>query len=1401
VGALPRRVLALLMLHVRVWHPAQRVPWSAVVMTSTNQSTAPSESMTEVVPRCDPTFDEGCTGAATMTIQRLVVVAGTGASAQNPRMSYNDQTHFLDASVVYGANADRCRKLRTFSGGLLKADSVNGVPENTGAVPMAGPFNNHAAQRLAGDARANVNPGILALHGLFVLEHNRWAAELKTSNPGWDDERLFQEARKRVMAIIQSITFNEYAPLLLGEALPEYAGYQPTKDPTIDLAFAIAAYRYGHSGINNMYLCIRDDGTPCPAGHLLLRDAYFRPSYLKHMTIADLLRGGIMQPESAIDTTMVDDVRNFLEGIRKDLAAVDILRGRDVGLPSYSRTRVLYGLSEPHSFADVTSDAEVASALSTLYGGDVSKVDLWVGGLAERSSGAAFVGETFRAIIREQFIRTRDADRFYFGNDQLGWYEDGRFVPYLTEAERKAISATKLSDVIKRNTGAKGIPDTVFRVPATWPTAVTSSETGGGGSTSSSPAKRSQQLSPALKLEWTPPQGGSDTIEMTLTLEGTGWAAIGLGKGMANADVIMVKVVGGQGQVIDAKASGYALPAPDSSQDVQLVSASETGGRTVVTFKRKINTGDSNDVPLVAGGNDVIAAWDPSSDTFAAHGSNRVRGLVIDFLSASSNGSTAGLTSDLDAELRLAKVYAYAFHGLSMFAVWGILVPIGVITVRFLKHLPAWGAFHRWVMMLAATITIPAAGSAIVATTSGQAIAHQYIGSTVAIVVVLEIVAGSIVQHWLKGESMPPKQFFPLKVVHRIFGWLLMGLGMTNCFLGVGELLPEIRYYVLGYLITLIVVFVALGIYDDLNRGRLSSPSLIKTMAAGGLERAHLASSQQSLTMKDVKRAIRTGNKWVILDGWVFDVTQFLPNHPGGAYLLESAVGSDIGQWFFGREAFSRQVGRHSHSQRAHNILRGMCVGVLQSAAKSLDSSDWADQTGGDSIRDEELWQVDRRVIVNPGAKREVVKLHLINDKAVGTLAVTWRPSTLGRYMLVRFKTSDDGKRQVSDKSGSLTKKRRRRNSLAEMVAPSELVHPYVERPYTIVRSDNARGFSLYVRKYPDGEVSPLVHDLRVGDSVTMLGPMGVGIHLDDDSGGTVVAIAQGTGVFSYFEVITHLVARFRAREGESVAAASVYSKGTRVLSGARSPLSQSKTAYMSPAYRGRPLERVKSPQSECLSPVGGSKVSDNSLLEEGSLRRVDESESDSDDKVVVAAQSRSARFDTKVVSTLGAEHDPIMASLLSPGKGQLESKSAGTTSHWLIAYPDDDMQLGSEALDDVTVGARDSKRCKCPLRLVLVCCFEDEDNLLECDWLKECADECPFFDLHINVARDNHGGRVVEKYGNSSVGYLADAKLSSVLPSRDLLFVSICGNPTFVRQIQEQYLRLGLPRNMISVV
>lgn len=412
------------------------------------------------IPTSDPNFDPDGVGNKTMGFCRSGFIAGTGTNSSNPRQQPNVITAWLDGSVVYGMSQTRANGLRTMTGGLLRTrtgadgdylpllSEVSGVSMANGAqrVPDAQLY-------AAGDVRANENPVLLSLHTVFLREHNRY---VKTLDQSMSDEQLYQAGRRYVTALIQSITFYEYLPTLLGAAMPAYAGYDSSKQPDIDVQFNTAAFRYGHSEVNMLLPRVGSDWLSISAGPMILRDAYFWPDSIKY-GVSPFLRGVTISRQDAVDAYLIEDLRNNLFGQRPgapvrpmDLVAVNIQRGRDHGMGSYCQARVAYGLSSCTTFAAITTDTAVQAALSTAYGGDINLVDTFVGGLSEdHSSSSSNLGPLFTAIIMDQMLRIRDGDRLYFENTQTG-----RF----TTDQIAAIKATRLRDVILRNTDITQMP-------------------------------------------------------------------------------------------------------------------------------------------------------------------------------------------------------------------------------------------------------------------------------------------------------------------------------------------------------------------------------------------------------------------------------------------------------------------------------------------------------------------------------------------------------------------------------------------------------------------------------------------------------------------------------------------------------------------------------------------------------------------------------------------------------------------------------------------------------------------------------------------------------------------------------------------------------------------------------
>jgi hypothetical protein len=343
----------------------------------------------------------------------------------------------------------------------MKTSTGNLLPFNTLLLENKNDAHQVADDKLvlAGDVRANENPGLISLQTLFVREHNRIATALATKNPRLSDEALYQKARTTVIAELQWIVYKEYLPALLGtNALRAYTGYKPTVNPSISNEFATAAYRFGHSMLDGEVGRLNNDGTEIAAGPLDLATSFFNPTVFdptipNHAGDIDaFLKSEITGTAQEVDVLLDDSVRNFLFGPPGagglDLAALNIQRGRDHGLADYNTMRASFGLPRVTSFGQITSDAALAERLRDAYG-SVNDIDAWVGGLAEDHVSGGSLGPLFTTIIVDQFTRLRSGDRLYFE-------------AWMSPAEKAAIKSTSLASIIKANTALTTVQRNVF---------------------------------------------------------------------------------------------------------------------------------------------------------------------------------------------------------------------------------------------------------------------------------------------------------------------------------------------------------------------------------------------------------------------------------------------------------------------------------------------------------------------------------------------------------------------------------------------------------------------------------------------------------------------------------------------------------------------------------------------------------------------------------------------------------------------------------------------------------------------------------------------------------------------------------------------------------------------------
>ncbi|KAI6180717.1 ShKT domain-containing protein [Aphelenchoides besseyi] len=354
---------------------------------------------------------------------RFVPMCTSGRPGR-PRLAMNENTAYIDASPTYGSDPTTQNQLRVNA--FLRTTIFRGQP----FPPRAGDG------MLTGDDRFDLFAGLTGMHVHLLRFHNNIVFQLQRLNPSWNSERLYQEARKIVGAVMQSITYEQYLPTVLGgkmKLIGEYKGFQSKIDPQISSEFSSAVARW-HSMIQDTYpLC---DSNFRVVGQYRFIEAAGDTKTLLRSGPDMILRGLIATPGRRM-SRMGHSITELLFDGELDMNAVNIQRSRDMGVKPYAAYRKLVGLPD-FTFEDwpEVTDPAVRKRVSEMYRSP-EEVDLNVGGLLENPTEGSVLGPTFAFLYAEQFKRLRDGDRFYYENEGV-----------FTEAQRNTIKKFTLGKLL-----------------------------------------------------------------------------------------------------------------------------------------------------------------------------------------------------------------------------------------------------------------------------------------------------------------------------------------------------------------------------------------------------------------------------------------------------------------------------------------------------------------------------------------------------------------------------------------------------------------------------------------------------------------------------------------------------------------------------------------------------------------------------------------------------------------------------------------------------------------------------------------------------------------------------------------------------------------------------------------
>jgi len=382
----------------------------------------------------------------------------------------NDNSHWWDAAQLYSSDRKRQERIRSGTDGTIRLGTDGMLPddETHPGIDFTG-FND------------NWWIGLSLLHNLFAREHNAICAALKREYPAWDDEELFQRARLINAALIAKIHTVEWTPGILGHPALDFGMHAnwsgvPSRvmravlgndsdvvrgipGSATDQHSAPYAITEEFAAVYRLHPLLPDDVTvrsltgseETTYPFLDVQGSLSRGVMRKH-GFADLLYSFGTQHPGAIT---VGNYPNFLRKFRKlnepimDLAAIDIMRDRERGVPRYNRFRELVGKKRVKSFEEITSKPQLADKLRAMYKGDVDRVDLLVGTLSEDlPKGFGFSDTIFRVFILMASRRLK-SDRFFTSDYRPEIY---------TDLGMEWIKSNSMKSVLQRHVPALAMP-------------------------------------------------------------------------------------------------------------------------------------------------------------------------------------------------------------------------------------------------------------------------------------------------------------------------------------------------------------------------------------------------------------------------------------------------------------------------------------------------------------------------------------------------------------------------------------------------------------------------------------------------------------------------------------------------------------------------------------------------------------------------------------------------------------------------------------------------------------------------------------------------------------------------------------------------------------------------------
>ncbi len=406
------------------------------------------------------------------------------ASGEMPRTFVNTETHWWDASQLYGSTEQFQQAVRKPSLGRGKV-----------AIGADGLIDVDPALLGSSGGLDGWWVGLELLHTLFMREHNAVCDVLHTAYPSWSDDQVFDKARLVVAALIAKIHTVEWTTAILAHPtlrIGMRANWFGVAEERVHTLFGRLGNSEIISGIpgsttdhHSAPYSITEEFVAVYRMHPLVPDELdlrstadpHRREQLAFLDGAGLNARPVLQRVGACDllyslgtshpgAVTLHNYPRFMQNLRRDdgmvidLATIDVLRSRERGVPRYNEFRRLMHLPEATSVEALTHDRRTAAELSSVYA-SIEDVDLIVGLYAEPPPAGFGFGDTAFRIFILMASRRLKSDRFFTTD----------FTPQVYTPEGIAwIAANDMSSVLVRHYPALApVLRTVRNTFAPWP--------------------------------------------------------------------------------------------------------------------------------------------------------------------------------------------------------------------------------------------------------------------------------------------------------------------------------------------------------------------------------------------------------------------------------------------------------------------------------------------------------------------------------------------------------------------------------------------------------------------------------------------------------------------------------------------------------------------------------------------------------------------------------------------------------------------------------------------------------------------------------------------------------------------------------------------------------------------